>query len=69
MKPKKPFDAIEFKDEMQRLAQARLAGLSPAEQAKRRLEHIMERPLGEWWASLPRRKRVVPKDGGWEVAE
>lgn len=50
----KSFDAIAFKEEMQRRAEERLARFSPAERLRRIREAADSGPLGEWWKSLPR---------------
>ena len=50
----KSFDAIAFKEEMQRRAEENLAGLPPAERIRRMHQEIESGPLGEWWASLRR---------------
>lgn len=54
---KKSFDALAFKDEMQRRAKERLAKFPPAERLRRIAEAAKSGPLGEWWKSLPRRAR------------
>jgi len=54
---KKPFDAVVFKDEMQRRAEERLAKSPPAERLRRIAEAAESGPLGEWWKNLPRPPR------------
>jgi len=50
----KEFDAVAFKDEMQRRSEERLANF-PAEERLRRIREAVESgPLGEWWKGLPR---------------
>lgn len=49
----KSFDAVAFKDEMQRLAEKDLEGLDPGERRKRVAEAARSGPLGEWWRGLP----------------
>ena len=51
---KKKFDAVAFKDEMQRLSEERLAGVPPEERLQRIREAVESGPLGEWWKGLPR---------------
>ena len=50
----KKFDAVAFKDEMQRLSEERLAGVPPEERLRRIREAAESGPLGEWWKGLPR---------------
>ncbi len=50
----KKFDAVAFKDEMQRLAEERLAGVPPGERLERIREAVESGPFGEWWKGLPR---------------
>ncbi len=45
----KKFDAVAFKDEMQRLAEERLAGVPPEERLLRIREAVESGPFGEWW--------------------
>lgn len=51
-KKPKSFDAIAFKEVMQRCAEEALAGLSPTERIRRTRQEIEAGPLGAWWASL-----------------
>ncbi len=50
----KKFDAVAFKDEMQRLSEERLAGVPREERLRRIREAAESGPLGEWWKGLPR---------------
>ena len=54
---KKTFGCITFKDEMQRLAEERMTGLSPEERRRRRLEEIESGAMGEWWRRVATRRR------------
>jgi len=52
--PRKSFDAVAFKEEMQRGAEDKLAGLPPTERIRQMRQQAQSGPLGSWWRSLRR---------------
>jgi hypothetical protein len=60
----KTFDAVRMKEELERRAEAELAGLPPAERAERLEQSVASGPLGGWWKGL---RRVPPPARGRAV--
>lgn len=52
LREKGDFNAVAFKDEMQRRVERRLAGVSAEDRMRETRRLIESGPLGAWWASL-----------------
>lgn len=52
------FKALEFKDEMQALVQAELAGLTGEERLRKIREMVETGPLAEWWKKMQASKEI-----------
>jgi hypothetical protein len=62
-KPQKDFDALRFKEEMQRRAGKKLSGNSAEDRLRCLRKRARRGPLGKWWGELPKgampRRRVL----------
>ena len=51
-RPRKSFDAIAFKEEMQGRAEEKLEGLPATERIRQIRQQAESGPVGSWWRSL-----------------